>query len=58
MIENKFDANIFWASVSRTRVKRLHKAGLKVNCWTVDGAACATLMQDYGVDQITTNILE
>ncbi len=58
MIENKIDANLCWVSVTQGRVKRLHNAGLKVNCWTVDGAACATLMQDYGVDQITTNILE
>jgi glycerophosphoryl diester phosphodiesterase len=58
MIDNKMDAGLCWVSVTRSRVKRLHKAGLKVNAWTVDGAACATLLQDYGVDQITTNILE
>lgn len=58
MIENKLDASLCWISVTRSRVRSLHNAGLKVNCWTVDGAACATLMQDYGVDQITTNILE
>jgi glycerophosphoryl diester phosphodiesterase len=58
MIENKIDADLCWVSVTISRVRRLHKAGLKVNCWTVDGAACATLMEDYGVDQITTNILE
>lgn len=58
MIENKIDASLCWVSITRERVKRLHNAGLKVGCWTVDGAACATLMQDYGVDQITTNILE
>ena len=58
MIENKLDADLCWVSVTRSRVRRLKRAGLKINCWTVDGAACATLMQDYGVDQITTNILE
>lgn len=58
MIENKIDASLCWVSITRDRVQRLHNAGLKVGCWTVDGAACATLMQDYGVDQITTNILE
>lgn len=58
MIENKIDADLSWACVTRGRVQRLHNAGLKVNCWTVDGAACATLMADYGVDMITTNILE
>lgn len=58
MIENKIDADLSWVCVTRGRVQRLHNAGLKVNCWTVDGAACATLMADYGVDMITTNILE
>ena len=57
MTEHKIHANLCWISVTRARVKRLHKAGLKVNCWTVDGVACATLFSDYGVDMITTNIL-
>ena len=57
MTEHKIHANLCWKEVTRARVKRLHKAGLKVNCWTVDGVACATLLSDYGVDMITTNIL-
>ncbi len=57
MTEHKIDANLRWTAVTRARVRRLHKAGLKVNCWTVDGVACATLFSDYGVDMITTNIL-
>ena len=58
MIEHHLDANIFWAAVTPSRVRRLHKAGLKVNCWTVDGRACAWYMKFCGVDFITTNILE
>lgn len=58
MLKNKLDGNFHWTAVTKSRVEKLHSAGLKVNCWTVDGAACATLMQDYGVDQITTNVLE
>ena len=57
MTENNIDADLNWSCVTRRRVKRLHNAGVKVNCWTVDGVACATLMSDYGVDMITTNIL-
>lgn len=58
MIEHKIDANLCWSAVTPSRVRKLHKAGLKVNCWTVDGRACAWYMRACGVDMITTNILE
>ncbi len=58
MLENKIDGNFFWASVTPARVRKLHKAGLKVNCWTVDTRACALYMRVCGVDMLTTNILE
>lgn len=58
MIEHKIDADLCWVSVTPSRVRKLHKAGLKVNCWTVDGRACALYMRACGVDMITTNILE
>lgn len=57
MIENKIDANLCWISVNPFRVRKLHKAGLKVNVWTVDGRLCAWLAKLFGVDMITTNIL-
>ena len=57
MIENKIDADLCWISVNPFRVRKLHKAGLKVNVWTVDGRLCAWLVKLFGVDMITSNIL-
>jgi len=58
MIDNKLDADLRWDCVRKKLVERLHNAGLKVNCWTVDGKECARLMKKCGVDFITSNILE
>ena len=58
MLENKIDGDFCWAYVKKSTVKKMHEAGLKVNVWTVNGKACAALMKWYGVDYITSNILE
>ena len=58
IIDNKFDAALRWDIIDKYRVERLHKAGLKVNCWTVDEVSRAKAMIDCGVDFITSNILE
>ena len=58
MIDNRLDADLCWDCVKSHVVERLHKAGLKVNCWTVDGKECARMMKKCGVDYITSNILE
>lgn len=39
-------------------VQRLHNKGLKVGCWTVNDTATAQRMISYGVDFMTTDILE
>ena len=39
-------------------VQALHDAGHKVNVWTVDDLESANRMIEYGVDYITTNIIE
>ena len=58
MIDNKLDADLRWDCVRKKLVERLHNAGLKVNCWTVDDPAWAEKLVAMGVDYITTNILE
>ena len=58
MIENGIDANLFFVSITPSRVRKLHEAGRKVGCWTINGAACAWYMKLCGVDFITTNVLE
>ena len=39
-------------------IDRLHAAGIKVNCWTVDDPADGERLAEWGVDYITSNILE
>lgn len=58
MIENRMDADLCGYCVTQEIVERLHAAGLKVNCWTLDTLEHAELAKKVGVDFITTNILE
>lgn len=56
-IANNFDASIQFLRVLPSKVDKIHAAGLKVGCWTVDKKWQAGLMKKYGVDYITSNIL-
>ena len=56
-IANNFDASIQFLRVLPSKVDKMHAAGLKVGCWTVDKKWQAGLMKKYGVDYITSNIL-
>lgn len=39
-------------------IRQLHEAGLEINCWTIDDPEKAEKYSAWGVDYITTNILE
>jgi glycerophosphoryl diester phosphodiesterase len=58
MIDHHLDADVYWVSVTKDLVERLHNEGLKVNCWTVDEKEDARMLKKCGVDYITSNILE
>ncbi len=58
MISQKMDADLHYKCITKSVVKRLHNANLKVNCWTVNTVMDAKSAQTAGVDFITTNILE
>ncbi len=47
-----------WAFLTPERIAQMHRMGMEVNCWTVDDPAAALQLMDWGVDYITTNILE
>ncbi len=53
-----FDIDIGHWVCSKEVIDTCHKNGIKVNCWTVDNPGDAERLIDYGVDYITTNILE
>ena len=52
------DLDIGYWKCSKEVIDICHQNGIKVNCWTVDNPGDAERLIDYGVDYITTNILE
>lgn len=58
IIDNGFDADIYYRSVTKEFVDKMHGHGRIVNVWTVDTLEEAERMRELGVDMITSNILE
>ncbi len=58
MIDNELDADLRMRCLTKEYVDKLHAAGRKVNCWTVNTLEDAEKAKSLGVDFITTNILE
>lgn len=57
-VHDKIDIDMGHSSVTEEVIKRAHEAGLVVNAWTVDSPERAGQLIDWGIDYITTNILE
>lgn len=55
---DKLDLDIWYKVLTPENIKAAHAAGLKVNCWTVDSPEMAEQLALWGVDYITSNILE
>ena len=45
-------------ALTEERIRAFHEAGIEVNCWTVDDPAEAERLFSWGVDYITSNVLE
>ena len=58
LARDKYDVDVYYKSLTEDIVKALHDFGLKVNCWTVDDKDAAEKLASWGVDFITSNILE
>ncbi len=56
--EHSLDLDIRESALTAENTAALKAAGITINCWTVDDAARAEELIGYGVDMITTNILE
>lgn len=56
--EAGFNVDIYHVSLTRELIEEYHSKGLTVNCWTVNEKERAEELISYGVDYITTNILE
>ncbi|MBQ7840514.1 MAG: hypothetical protein IJ390_08555 [Lachnospiraceae bacterium] len=58
LLKYHLDLDILYRNLPRELVERCHANGIKVNCWTCDDAEEAKRLISYGVDFITSNILE
>lgn len=58
LISHRIDLDIRYTAVTKELVDILHKHNLEINCWTVDKAEDAKQLIEWGVDYITSNILE
>lgn len=56
--EAKFDLDIEYKSLTPEIIKKLHSEGIEVNCWTCNDKAAAQRLISWGIDYITSNILE
>jgi len=56
--EYKMDLDIEYHAVTKELVEKLHENGIEINCWTCDKKEDAEKLIEYGVDYITSNILE
>ena len=52
------DLDIYWKVLDEAGVKLLHANGIEINVWTVDDPAVAKQLVSWGVDYITSNILQ
>ena len=53
-----FDLDVHLSNVTEDFVKRCHQRGIKLNVWTEDFAEAANRYVEWGVDYITSHILE
>lgn len=58
LVANGFDLDINYEALTQERVEQLHQSGIKVNCWTCDDKETAERLVCWGVDYLTSNILE
>ncbi len=56
--EHKFDLDIHYKALTKERIDSLHKNGIEVNCWTCDDKNAGEALSSWGIDYITSNILE
>lgn len=58
LVQYGFALDADYRTITRERVAACQKAGIAVNVWTVNTVETAEKMLEFGVDYITTNILE
>jgi len=58
LLKYGFDLDIYYKALTEENIAALHARGVRVNAWTVDDPDTAARVIGWGVDYLTTNILE
>lgn len=58
VVADRMDIDVQFKALTKENVDMLHKKGIKINCWTVNDREDGDRLASWGVDYITTNILE
>ena len=58
LARDKIDVDVWCVELTKEQIEMAHAKGLKVNCWTFDSKEQAEQFAKWGIDYITTNILE
>ena len=58
LLRERLDLDIEYSALTREWVRRFLQAGIEVNCWTCDDPLTAEQLARWGVQYITSNILE
>lgn len=56
--DHNFDLDIHYKELTKERIEILHENGIKVNCWTCNDKDEGEQLCEWGIDYITSNILE
>ena len=52
------DVDVYFKALTEENIQAFHDLGMVVNCWTVNSVEDGERLSQWGVDYITTNILE
>ena len=58
LVKDKIDIDVWCVELTEEQIKKAHSLGLKVNCWTVNEKEEGEKFASWGIDFITSNILE
>ena len=58
LVKEQLDLDILHTQLTKENIEYMHSRGITINCWTVDDPARVADLVSWGIDFITSNILE
>ena len=58
LVNERLDLDILHEALTKENIEYMHSRGIAINCWTVDDPARGEELASWGVDFITSNILQ